>query len=109
MNRFLSPFLLASALVLPINAALANFSLRFDLESRIQEKVHLLLNPFDPYSQVLVTVHLKELTVELPGVNAEPVHMDSNTTPTTISLEDIDSIQVSVYEKFSNNDSVKYL
>ena len=94
--KFIARILFIFALALPLKPAQASFSLRFDLESRIQEKVRSLVTPFDPYSQVMVTVHVKELSVELPGVGTSAVHMESNTSPTALSLDDIDSIDVSV-------------
>jgi hypothetical protein len=93
--------LFALGVGLSAGRAFANLTLKLDLETKLQEKVRSLIAPVDPYAQVVISVRLKQLAVELPGAGAQLAKIDSSHSEFSLSLEDIERVEISVISKLN--------
>jgi hypothetical protein len=87
-------------LVLSASRVLAGINLKLELEAKLQAKIVSLVTPLDPHAQVIVTVKIKNIAVELPGTGVSVSDSASAFQTTEFSSEDIESIDVVVLSKY---------
>jgi hypothetical protein len=83
-------------------AAGSGLTLKFDLESKIRDKVKALVEPLDPDAQIAVTIAQNTISTELPGASVSVSNFLSSSESGSLAATDIQSVDLRVYTRLDD-------